>query len=176
MSNHNELIGKTFNRLTVLSLHEKGRNAKYVVKCQCGTTKIVYKKAITSGDTKSCGCLKRETNIERGSGETSFNKVFWTYQNNARKRKLSFNLTKEQVKNLTQMNCFYCDISPNQISSTTKDQPDYLYNGIDRKDNSIGYELNNCVPCCSICNSAKSNLQLEEFKQWVNRVYKCINR
>ena len=36
---------------------------------------------------------------------------------------------------------------------------------IDRKDNSIGYLLENCVSCCFVCNRTKSNFfSAEEMK------------
>jgi len=46
------------------------------------------------------------------------------------------------------------------------------YNGIDRRDSSIGYELSNCYPCCKFCNYAKMSFPLQEFEQWMNRLVK----
>lgn len=43
-------------------------------------------------------------------------------------------------------------------------------NGIDRVDSSIGYTIQNSVPCCKICNYAKHNLTLEEFTLWLDRL------
>ena len=40
-------------------------------------------------------------------------------------------------------------------------------NGIDRFDNTIGYELHNCVPCCGFCNFAKGKHTYQEFKNWI---------
>lgn len=59
-------------------------------------------------------------------------------------------------------NCFYCDKPANW--------PDKR-NGIDRVNNNIGYEINNCVPCCFECNAAKNNLTMDEFKDWIIRLY-----
>ena len=42
----------------------------------------------------------------------------------------------------------------------------YTYSGIDRVDSNIGYEINNVVSCCNICNRAKSNMKLDEFNEW----------
>ena len=47
----------------------------------------------------------------------------------------------------------------------------YLYNGIDRKNNFLGYTLENIVPCCEKCNRAKHIMNLTEFKKWVYSVY-----
>ena len=57
------LIGQKFERLTVIAdgPKVKGR-ATSVCKCDCGNPESirVYNKYLKNGDTKSCGCLKRE--------------------------------------------------------------------------------------------------------------------
>jgi hypothetical protein len=45
------------------------------------------------------------------------------------------------------------------------------YNGIDRVDSTKGYFNENVVSCCKVCNRAKSNLSLDEFKEWISKVY-----
>ena len=45
------------------------------------------------------------------------------------------------------------------------------YNGIDRIDSTKGYFNDNVVSCCKVCNRAKSNLSLEDFKQWAANLY-----
>jgi hypothetical protein len=44
-------------------------------------------------------------------------------------------------------------------------------NGIDRVDSSKGYTVENSVPCCKFCNTAKNTMSEEEFYRWVKRVY-----
>jgi hypothetical protein len=51
-----------------------------------------------------------------------------------------------------------------------KKSPNYIYNGIDRIDSSIGYILSNCRPCCRTCNVAKSDLSETEFWNWLTRI------
>jgi hypothetical protein len=78
--------------------------------------------------------------------------VLTTYRTSAKRRKLEFNLDLEFVKLLLNKSCNYCgDI----ILGRTM--------GIDRVDNSKGYTKENCVPCCVICNTAKSTLTKDEF-------------
>lgn len=56
-----DLTGKKYNRLTVLRLAEKrGKNYYYECQCDCGNKKLIRAGQITSGGTKSCGCLQRE--------------------------------------------------------------------------------------------------------------------
>jgi hypothetical protein len=58
----NSLIGKTFNRLTVLGVAGKDKRGAtlFLCKCSCGqtTTALAYK--LRSGEKKSCGCLSKE--------------------------------------------------------------------------------------------------------------------
>lgn len=69
-----DLLGKVFGRLEVISSAEKvnGRTA-WLCKCMCGKTNVVEKGSLTSGKTKSCGCLKAETktNLRHGKKYTS---------------------------------------------------------------------------------------------------------
>jgi hypothetical protein len=58
-----ELQGKKFNRLTVIEeSHYDARQKKryWLCRCDCGTETRVGTNSLTSGNTKSCGCLDRE--------------------------------------------------------------------------------------------------------------------
>lgn len=56
-----DLTGQTFGRLTVIAPHDCGeRKIRYICQCSCGGIKIARADALTSGATKSCGCLKKE--------------------------------------------------------------------------------------------------------------------
>ena len=62
MSNKIDMIGKTFNYLTVISENPKRKWNKiiYHCKCKCGNECDVDGWSLRSGNYKSCGCLKRE--------------------------------------------------------------------------------------------------------------------
>lgn len=56
------IIGNKYGKLTVIKeLEEKSNNNQrlYLCKCDCGNEKIVAQNNLISGDTKSCGCIKR---------------------------------------------------------------------------------------------------------------------
>ena len=38
-------------------------------------------------------------------------------------------------------------------------------------DNSMGYTIDNSVPCCKECNTAKSVLTVDEFVDLISRIY-----
>jgi len=82
-----------------------------------------------------------------------------------------FNIDKELFRNITSKECYYCGSLPKSIIKPERSNGEYIYNGIDRVNNSLGYIKGNCVPCCSICNHAKSTLEQEEFLSWIERVY-----
>jgi hypothetical protein len=53
-------IGKKFGRLTVLELDTNyGYPIRWVCQCDCGTIKTIRSQALTSGNTKTCGCGKK---------------------------------------------------------------------------------------------------------------------
>lgn len=61
-----DLCGKRFGRLTAIRIHMRDRNKKVLWECECDCGKICYVRvhSLTSGETKSCGCLHRELGIE----------------------------------------------------------------------------------------------------------------
>jgi hypothetical protein len=52
----------------------------------------------------------------------------------------------------------------------------FVYNGLDRVDNTLGYLPGNVVACCTQCNGAKLNYTQEEFLFWANQLYSHQNR
>lgn len=57
-----DLKGKQFSRLRVL--YYEGLR-KWVCQCSCGKMRVVSAGHLKSGNTKSCGCLQKDTNIAR---------------------------------------------------------------------------------------------------------------
>jgi hypothetical protein len=68
MSKKIDLIGHIFGRLTVVSEKGKGkgRNTIWECTCCCGNTSFVCGGELKRGNTKSCGCLRRESNTTHG--------------------------------------------------------------------------------------------------------------
>lgn len=167
------LIGQRFGRLIVV---ERRQNAthyrpRWLVQCDCGNRFETVGNALTSGNTKSCGCYKTEyvtaNNKKRAlpHGESLFNHLFNNYKREARRRYLSFDISRDYFKQLTSTNCFYCGCRPNQHWDASGNNGTYIYNGVDRKDNSQGYTIFNSVPCCKTCNLMKHTKHMDEFIQ-----------
>jgi hypothetical protein len=65
---YNDLTGKTFNRLTVLSHAGPGKRAGqhlWLCRCSCGNQKEVLGNSLRSGNTQSCGCLVKDRSTRR---------------------------------------------------------------------------------------------------------------
>jgi hypothetical protein len=86
--------------------------------------------------------------------------------NSAKTRKLFLSLTREEIAKLITSPCSYCG----KLSDFTSYKG---CNGIDRVDNNVGYEINNCVSCCTYCNIAKNDRTLSEFKQHIVNIYEA---
>jgi len=168
-----DLLNQTFDRLTVIESLGKGRYGRYYWKCLCVCGKIT--KASTSSlnahKVRSCGCLRNERISkwakDRAALDNTYglHKLYGNYQRDAIKRGYCFELTLIEFSMLLQDNCFYCNSSPkNRLKHpTAKYIDDFIYNGIDRKDNKSGYTHNNVVSCCAKCNKAKGIMTMHEF-------------
>ncbi len=178
-----EFIGKKFGRLTVLNIDhiDKKRQAIYWnCLCDCENYKSVPTCRLNNGDTKSCGCFNLECSSKLNKGKISpyykpnnysaKYKVFSTYRCGASDRGIVFDLSFEDFEKMMVKNCHYCNSEPKKISQSSQSRSKIKYNGIDRVDSQKGYAVENCVPCCSRCNSAKSNSSLEEFEAWITQL------
>jgi hypothetical protein len=168
-----DLSGMKFGMLTVIKrVGENNRRSPiYLCRCDCGKEKEILAKSFKYGGTKSCGCLNKKTIRKHGEPEeVLLNNIFLDYVKNAQARKRSFEITKEEFKNIIDGNCFYCGSPPSNTKKIRNNT--YVYNGIDRIDNSIGYEIDNCVSCCKKCNMFKCNITSDEFLSHVETISK----
>lgn len=81
---------------------------------------------------------------------------FQNIRSSARSRKLSFTITESEYIEIIKSPCYYCEgfFSLPECGG-----------GLDRLDNNLGYDLNNVVSCCTICNRTRNdNWSPEEAK------------
>jgi len=167
------MAGLRFGRLMVqnkyyLKKTAKSSNSYWGCICDCGSERWVMTAKLKNGNTKSCGCLRRDSLILPNNGACKGNK-FREYKRNAENRFLVFSVTFDEFLKLADEPCYFCGAKPN---NTVKSKSGvWTYNGIDRIDNSCGYTTQNCVPCCFICNRAKNKQSVDEFFQWIERVH-----
>ena len=79
-------------------------------------------------------------------------------KNNARIRKIKFDLTFNEYLLFANKDCYYCG-NKKQF-------------GLDRINSNIGYSKNNVVTCCGQCNIAKGELNQKDF---IKHIKKIIN-
>lgn len=171
--------GTKINRWTVL--HWEKSTKRYICQCDCGVIKKVTSSSVKSGASKSCGCYNIEQVVKRSSKPlftAMFYQVYMNYQKQALLRNYIFDINLDEFKELVVQNCHYCNAIPANTfrghKRKFKDTSEFLYNGIDRKENNIGYVLNNCVPCCQKCNFAKKNYSYDEWVLWIKQVYENL--
>jgi hypothetical protein len=174
------LVNKKFGRLTVLREVRKGKTLRKIYwdcLCDCGKETNVYGVYLVNGDTKSCGCLKTEKkpglkkpksreHYQRGSAKKAYS-TSYTNEGDT----ISF----EDFYRLAQMDCYYCGQKPiNAINAyndkrylpEAKENGKFIYNGLDRVDNSLPHTLENCVTCCKHCNYAKRDMSQQKFLEY----------
>jgi len=141
----------------------------FKVKCDCG--KIVSTRLDTlKNQCKDCKSkIIRET-ITESHKKTLIRTIYGSYKKNAISRGYSFDLDLEYFENLIFSNCHYCGCEPN--NKTIRNYKHLFYNGVDRKDNLIGYNEKNCVTCCGRCNMMKNKFSYNDF---INHIKNIIN-
>lgn len=116
-----------------------------------------------SVDCKKCSSEKAKARYYKQKNETperikknrkKFDKTptgkYNIYKRGAKQRCIEFKLTKDEFNVFWKKPCSYCG-----------DNVDYI--GLDRIDNSKGYERENIISCCGLCNRMKGTLTVEEF-------------
>lgn len=168
------LTGQRFGRWTVLSEDKKDKPGKsfWLCKCDCGELSSVLGSALTSGNSKSCGCLKKEMARDSHLLPDSIgliNCLIARYKQGAEKRKLEWSLSFDEAKKLFFSSCYFCGAEPSQKYKRRKQS--MLYNGIDRLDSERGYTNDNVVSCCKVCNFAKRQMSAKDFLEHIKKIY-----
>jgi 5-methylcytosine-specific restriction endonuclease McrA len=172
-----DIIGKTYNRLTVLEKIVFGyKTAHYRCKCICGNIiDTPTKYDLENGRIQSCGCFKMDNLTKYSPKEATANSIFISNKYNDE------DLTLQEFMTLVQLPCYYCNIDPSTTLNLPKRQQranvnavaegDFTYNGLDRIDPNLGHLKSNVVPACWTCNRAKLDMPQDKFKQWIINCY-----
>jgi hypothetical protein len=132
--------------------------------CDCGRPELVRATGLISGGStqcNTCGNLARAKTLTLPNSGAARHEALGQAKRVAQKRGYAWYLSDEQYYALTQQSCRYCGKEPSHIFKSRTDV--FIYNGIDRADNTQGYTRENSVPCCGRCNSWKSAMNAEEF-------------
>jgi len=177
-----DLLGNKYGRLLVIEKvdnYNTSHNKYWKCLCDCGKTHIAAAGHLKSGGIQSCGCFAQERRVDQFSTKTPMRGILSVYKKRAKDLNVPYTLTEEEFEILTSGNCHYCDSPPSNFCNRNytsaydgKKHKKFLYSGLDRLDNSKGYELNNVVPCCWPCNSARNSKSVDEFLSLVKLIYK----
>lgn len=173
-------IGDKFNSLTVISeaFKEKSGNTSrfyFNVKCDCNTEFKTSATRLRIKSTVKCiNCAMRD----RSNNLKPISQISQLYNHRiiqrCKKDNIYYNITIEEFENIITKNCHYCNTEPKELSLFKKlkyiNTNKLKANGIDRKDNDQGYILNNCIPCCYICNRMKMDLSYDAFLEHINKI------
>ncbi len=181
------LVGEMFGHVIVLEKHPQNyispggkHHTRWLCRCTlCGREKITTTNNLCRGGGSSCWCqaFTPEIIARRSAGlireHAGFTEIIGSYRRNAMKRGYQFQINDEQAMKLFKGNCHYCGVEPKMIIKKSKIP--FVYNGIDRTDNTIGYTTENCVSCCGVCNKAKMNLQYNDFINLIKRIHNNLS-
>ena len=157
------LNGFKFGRLRPYRRVRENGITWYRCLCDCGKRMWVRYTSLQGKHARSCGCLKLETLHRRKKPDTiiRLNAMERYYKRNSKLREVAWRLSKATFQALVNQPCIYCGYHENLC-------------GVDRVDNNRGYTIKNSVPCCRWCNWGKNERTLEEFKDWVRRLYAVL--
>lgn len=156
MSKTKDLTGERFGRLIVLNRGEKiGKNSSFICLCDCGNIKNVRTYSLTSGKTKSCGCLQKEEVSSR-------------MKKNILGQKFGKLTVVEEVGKSESGRYLYncvCECGGNRIVNSK-------------------YLLNNDIKNCGCSNSSvkhkltrrDSGLKTKEYTAWSDMKQRCYNK
>lgn len=180
-----DLTSLKLGKLTVIknlgALYNNGKGRSfYLCKCECGNEKKIPRYRLTRkiNPSRSCGCVKSHSDPKTVKLQSA-KRVYRRYRDG--------DLSFENFLFLSQKPCYYCGSLPSNVHNefNTKRKKvsrfaikhgDFIYNGLDRKDNKQPHNKNNLVSCCWKCNDAKGSMTLREFKAWIRKVYLNIQK
>lgn len=151
MSQFKNIVGERFGRLTVVQhigdyVFPCGvKTQVWKCKCDCGNEKIVKSRELKTGDTKSCGCLKKEINkvINKKHGKTN-SRLYNTWSN---MKSRCYNTKKKEYSHYGGKGITVCDEWRDDFQAFYDWSMSHGYKDnltIDRIDNSKGYNPKNC--------------------------------
>lgn len=171
----NDITGQKFGLLTVIQYIEpaksRGKN-RWKCKCDCGKESIVQDNHLTSGRTKSCGCLHKRKGKDspffKGFEELPMD-YFSQVRRNSEKRKKEFSITIEDAWNQFIKQNKKCALTGIELSfnGTVKDNKNSITSkrnaSLDRINSSKGYIKENIQWIHKDVNIMKNDLDEKDF-------------
>lgn len=147
-----DLTNKRFGKLVVVKKtgHDKHRNVKWLCQCDCSKFSEVVGRDLHCGDTKSCGCLRKDIVRKTGKkntqhGHCSKNKSSITYESWHAMLQRCINPKNHSYHDYGGSGIKVCDrwLVFQSFLEDMGDRPSTLHT-IDRIKNNYGYKKENC--------------------------------
>lgn len=162
-----DLTEQIFNRWTVIEFSHKGRNREciWTCKCQCGKIGKIQGNQLTSGRSKSCGCLMREIQ-KQGRGKFARHPLYRTWYMMIQRCTIPTSKGYEHYGGRGVTVCDrwrFGDGQQNGVKCFIDDMGERpLNHTLERKDNDGNYEPSNCCWASPIeqHNNRRTNITL----------------
>ena len=168
-----DISGMTFGRLTVIEKANcKGKNTKWLCKCQCGNYITVSRPNLMTGNTKSCGCLNVDSIKERCTlslVNRTFGKLMVIKQEESDKNGTRW-LCKCKCGNTAIVSGCHLTSGHTQSCGCSRSSGELLAS-IFMKNNNISFETNKSFPDLTGVNGGK--LSYDFFLPDVNTLIEC---
>lgn len=163
-----DLTNKVFGNLTVERQAEgDGQTARWVCKCSCGKTRVAKSNMLRRGEIKTCGKCRKFTwtGYEDISGQ-----YYGSLKNNAKKRNISFDISKKFLWDLFVKQHKKCALSGIDIVFATQSDKWKQTASLDRIDPQQGYIESNVQWVHKDINRIKREYNEDIFLYYVMKI------
>jgi hypothetical protein len=162
----NDLTGETFGSLIVLEQATDNPNChstRWLCKCVCGNTKIIYGCNLVNGRSKSCGCLSKMNACTHRLSETIEYRLWRSAKGRAERKNIPFNLKLDDLIELKIPEI--CPVLGVPLKQTTNGKRGCFNNSptLDRIIPELGYVKGNVAVISAKANRLKNNGTIDEF-------------
>lgn len=166
-------VGETYGELSVKEIIV-GVPQPIICICSCGSTVKTSRAYLAKGLAKRCAGCRNAANADKWRiepGMAARTEIYNDYAHSARKRGIDWNISKDDFYPLLVLHCTYCGRPPSSEKKTNRiNNGTFVYNGVDRVDNSRGYHPDNVTTCCKTCNYMKRDMDHGEFLAHVRAI------
>lgn len=149
--------------------HDRSERHARIASKKCAECKVDLAHDDKGVLCKKHGAIALDYNRNRVRSDTTINSHrIHEYKRSAKKRELTFTLSDDECLKLLSEHCHYCGAYYDNINVYGEK---YSMMGIDRVDNNRGYESDNVVTACKICNRLKYTHTYDNFLTYVKNIY-----